>query len=179
MSKRRIVGLFGVVLCLLAACKTDPLYEDIEGAQLETDIKLIETYIEKNKIDAKRTDEGLFYVIGAAGAGETIKLEDQLRIQYKANYLEDGIKPLFFDSTASTDPELATKFILNTAIEGWQKGIPLVRKGGEIRLIVPSKMAYQNRVINKLPKNSILDFDIKVIDVLTPEQVKEKEEENK
>lgn len=176
MLKSRIIGLLGVVLCLLAACKTDPLYEDIEGAQLETDIKLIETYIEKNKIDAKRTDEGLFYVIGETGAGNSINLTDTLRIQYKANFLKDGIEPLFFDSTASTEPELATKFVLNTGIEGWQKGIPMVRKGGKIRLIVPSKMAYQNRVINKLPINSILDFDIKVIDVLPKV---EKVEENK
>lgn len=176
MLKSRIIGLFVVVLCLVAACKTDPLYEDIEGAQLETDIKLIEAYVEKNKIEAKRTDEGLFYVIEEAGAGDAFRLVDTLRIQYKANFLKDGIQPLFFDSTASTDPDLATRFVLNTGIEGWQKGIPMIRKGGKIRLIVPSKMAYQNRVVSKLPINSILDFDIKLIDVIAKV---EKEEENK
>lgn len=176
MLKSRIIGLFVVVLCLVAACKTDPLYEDIEGAQLETDIKLIEAYVEKNKIEVKRTDEGLFYVIEEAGAGDAFRLVDTLRIQYKANFLKDGIQPLFFDSTASTDPALATTFVLNTGIEGWQKGIPMIRKGGKIRLIVPSKMAYQNRVVSKLPINSILDFDIKLIDVIPKV---EKEEENK
>lgn len=176
MLKSRIIGLFVVVLCLVAACKTDPLYEDIEGAQLETDIKLIEAYVEKNKIEAKRTDEGLFYVIEEAGAGDAFRLVDTLRIQYKANFLKDGIQPLFFDSTASTDPVLATTFVLNTGIEGWQRGIPMIRKGGKIRLIVPSKMAYQNRVVSKLPINSILDFDIKLIDVIPKV---EKEEENK
>jgi FKBP-type peptidyl-prolyl cis-trans isomerase FkpA len=45
------------------------------------------------------------------------------------------------------------------------EGVPLVKKGGKIRLIIPPTLGYgsQNRV--KIPPYSILDFDVEVLDV--------------
>lgn len=174
MLKSRFIGLFAIVLCLSAACETEPLYEDIERAQLETDIKLIETYLTANQLSAEKTSDGLYYQVESAGAGDVISQADTLKIQYKGYYLKDGVMPLLYDSTRSTDPLLATTLVLENAIEGWQKGIPLVRKGGKLRLILPSKLAYQNRQIGILPKNSIMDFDIRILDVIKPNK-----EENK
>jgi FKBP-type peptidyl-prolyl cis-trans isomerase FkpA len=53
---------------------------------------------------------------------------------------------------------------LGTLIAGWQIGLPLIQKGGEIKLIVPSSLAY-GCGNGPLPANSILYFDIHLVDV--------------
>jgi FKBP-type peptidyl-prolyl cis-trans isomerase FkpA len=65
--------------------------------------------------------------------------------------------------------------MMTEVIQGWQQGIRLIGVGGEIRLIIPSTMAYRDRLVGTLPPttnnplpgplpaNSILDFDIKLI----------------
>ena len=50
-------------------------------------------------------------------------------------------------------------------IEGWKIGIPLIKKGGKLKLIIPSALAYGCNDISGIPGNSILFFDIDLIDV--------------
>jgi FKBP-type peptidyl-prolyl cis-trans isomerase FkpA len=62
-------------------------------------------------------------------------------------------------------------FVLGTLIDGWKIGVPLIKKGGQIRLYIPPSLGYgssdvrdnQGRVI--IPGNSILIFDITLIDL--------------
>ncbi len=65
---------------------------------------------------------------------ETIELTDTVTVNYEGRLLDGTV----FDKT-KTEP---VKFPLNGVIEGWQKGIPLIKKGGQIRLLIPSPMAY-------------------------------------
>ena len=44
--------------------------------------------------------------------------------------------------------------------------IPLIQKGGKIRLLIPSGYAYGSQAQTQIPGNSILDFTIELIDVL-------------
>jgi FKBP-type peptidyl-prolyl cis-trans isomerase FkpA len=57
-----------------------------------------------------------------------------------------------------------TGWVLGSLIAGWQIGLPLIQKGGEIKLIIPSSLGYgcDN---GALPPNSILYFDIHLVDV--------------
>jgi FKBP-type peptidyl-prolyl cis-trans isomerase FklB len=61
---------------------------------------------------------------------------------------------------------LPATFPLNNLIKGWQIGLSLCKVGGKIRLIIPSGLAYsiRNRA-TEIPPNSILVFDITVLDV--------------
>jgi FKBP-type peptidyl-prolyl cis-trans isomerase FkpA len=54
---------------------------------------------------------------------------------------------------------------LGTLIEGWKEGLPYIKKGGSIRLIIPSQLAYGVQGSGTIPPFSCLDFDIKVKDV--------------
>jgi FKBP-type peptidyl-prolyl cis-trans isomerase FkpA len=58
-------------------------------------------------------------------------------------------------------------FTLGNVIKGWQLGIPLIKKGGIIRLLIPSRYAYgpyeQTQI--GLPKNAVLDFDIELYNI--------------
>ncbi|MCX6297073.1 MAG: FKBP-type peptidyl-prolyl cis-trans isomerase, partial [Bacteroidetes bacterium] len=57
-------------------------------------------------------------------------------------------------------------FGLNEVIKGWTEGIPYFKKGGKGKLIIPADLGYGSDDYNGIPGNSVLIFDIKLIDVL-------------
>jgi FKBP-type peptidyl-prolyl cis-trans isomerase FkpA len=66
-----------------------------------------------------------------------------------------------FDQT-TTQP---LNFPLGNVIVGWQIGVPLIKKGGKIRLLIPSGYGYGQGGSGKIPSNAVLDFDIELVDV--------------
>lgn len=178
MFKSKTLLLLIIAACSFAACKTAPAYD--KAAQLAIDDDLILKYIDSinktgvdsTRITAKRTPDGLYYQIYSDGNGTaTYNPTDTIRMRYTGS----TIKHLLYDMTPVVTDDLVPKFVFSSAIEGWQKGLIMIHPGGHIRLIIPSTMAYQNRVVPAtqqsnglpafLPANSILDFDIKLIGV--------------
>ena len=58
--------------------------------------------------------------------------------------------------------------------KGWQTGLPFCRQGGKIRLIIPSALAYTTRNLGIIPPNSILIFDVEVLEIKKEKQKKQK-----
>ena len=56
-------------------------------------------------------------------------------------------------------------FNLLELIQGWQKGLPLVKKGGKIKLIIPPSLGYGATPQQGIPANSVLVFDIELVGV--------------
>jgi FKBP-type peptidyl-prolyl cis-trans isomerase FkpA len=52
-----------------------------------------------------------------------------------------------------------------TIIEGWDKGIPGMRVGGQRRLVIPPSMAYGSDRWGMIPPNTTLIFDIELLGV--------------
>ncbi|XHR93659.1 FKBP-type peptidyl-prolyl cis-trans isomerase [Mucilaginibacter sp. UC70_90] len=52
-------------------------------------------------------------------------------------------------------------------IKGWQLGIPQIKPGGKVRLLIPSRYAYGPYAQDSihLPANSVLDFQIQLYNV--------------
>jgi FKBP-type peptidyl-prolyl cis-trans isomerase FkpA len=50
-------------------------------------------------------------------------------------------------------------------IEGWKIGLPLLKKGGHIKLYVPPSLGYGPSPNRNIPGNSVLIFDIRLVDV--------------
>ena len=84
---------------------------------------------------------------------------DAIRINYSATLVNIG--QFGFDS-ATTTP---ISFNLGGVIMGWQIGLSLLQKGGVIRLIIPSSLAYGCRDNGSIKANSILYFDVELVDV--------------
>jgi len=63
--------------------------------------------------------------------------------------------------------DIPPSFVLGDVLRGWQFGIPMVNKGGIIRLIFASRYGYgpYAQPVLGLSPNSILDFRIEVFDV--------------
>lgn len=140
----------------IASCEKPELYD--ENAQYLLDEALIKNWADTSKTELKKDSSGLYYRIIQEGTGlKAQNLEDRLQVLYTGKLLTDTI---VFSKTTDT---VTYKFLFGNSIEGWKKGLPLIKEGGRIRLIVPSKMAYRNYdVVPLVPKNSVLDFDITI-----------------
>jgi FKBP-type peptidyl-prolyl cis-trans isomerase FkpA len=83
--------------------------------------------------------------------------ESTVTVAYKG-YLTDGT---VFDESDSN----GITFSLRNVIQGWQEGIPLFKEGGSGMLLIPSALGYGSSSQGQIPANSVLIFEITLIDV--------------
>ncbi|MBS1759886.1 MAG: FKBP-type peptidyl-prolyl cis-trans isomerase [Bacteroidetes bacterium] len=132
------------------------------AAQRNQEIKFIERAINSGKTDVKSNEQGVYYTMMKEGNGKQVNINDTVTVNYKGYLFSNGE---VFDET-KTKP---ATFPLMRLIKGWQIGIPLCKVGGKIKLVIPSDMAYSIRTRSpKIPPNSILVFEIEVIETKSP-----------
>jgi FKBP-type peptidyl-prolyl cis-trans isomerase FkpA len=114
------------------------------------------SYAVANNIDAVKHVSGIYYQVTDGGTGVAPTANSTVTAAYTGKLLNGTI----FDSRTAS-------FSLSGVIEGWQIGIPLIKKGGKIKLIIPSSYAYgcNGSPGAGIPPNSVLFFDISLIDV--------------
>lgn len=136
-----------VVILSLCACNEKQVVN-----QDDIDKQLIINYLEQNNIQAEEDPSGVFYIISEPGGSVKPRIASTVTVSYDGRLL-DGHR---FDSGEFfTSP-------LSSLIQGWQIGIPLIGEGGQIKLIIPSTLAYGNKSRPSIPANSILIFDVKL-----------------
>lgn len=129
-------------------------------AQLATENAVIKKAIAEGKTDAINEFKGLYYVVMNEGAGRQVNVTDTVMVNYKGYLFSDGT---VFDQTTGTP----RKFPLSRLIAGWQIGVPILKTGGKIKLVIPSHLAYSIRTRSpKIPPNSTLVFEIEVVEAI-------------
>ena len=107
--------------------------------------------------------DGVYYSILKEGTGRQVSVNDTVTIFYKGYLFNDGS---VFDETK----DKPATFPLKRLIMGWQIGVPLCKVGGKIKIIIPSNLGYSIRTrAAKIPPNSILVFEIEVVDAKAPQ----------
>jgi hypothetical protein len=136
------------------------LFGHIDSVQQnQIDKKLIEDRIASGKTDVKNNEHGVYYTMMKEGTGRQVSVNDTVVAFYKGYLFKDG---LLFDQTK----DKPATFSLKRLIKGWQIGVPLCKVGGKIKLVIPSDLAYSIRTrAAKIPPNSILVFEIEVVEV--------------
>jgi FKBP-type peptidyl-prolyl cis-trans isomerase FkpA len=125
--------------------------------QLAKEEVVIKKFIADNNIPAVRHESGVYYQIIEPGTGSYVyTASSKVTVNYKGRLLSGSI----FDQSTS-----AITFPLGNVIVGWQIGVPLIQKGGKIRLLIPSGYAYGANGAGSIPANAVLDFDIELVDV--------------
>lgn len=150
-SMYKYLFYFGLILCF-SFCKKKNTVD-----QPAKDEEIIKNYIVENKLNAKATGSGLYYVITAQGTGARPNLSSTVTVVYKG-YLTDGT---VFDQSNSA----GASFGLSGVIKGWQEGIPYFNKGGTGKLLIPSALGYGSQAQAKIPANSVIIFDINLTEV--------------
>jgi FKBP-type peptidyl-prolyl cis-trans isomerase len=115
-------------------------------------------YLADNKITAKPTASGLYYIETKKGSGQSPKETDIVKVHYTGKLLDGTV----FDSSVGKDP---IEFPLNGVIKGWTEGLQLMKKGGKANLIIPSAIAYGPQGGGPIPPYSTLVFEVELLDV--------------
>jgi FKBP-type peptidyl-prolyl cis-trans isomerase FkpA len=132
-----------------------------ERTQAAVDDRVIREFIAaKNITGMVKHPSGVYYAISAPGAGgQVIGLGSSLTANYTGKTL-DGVT---FDSSNDGTAVLP----LSRMIGGWQEVLPLVKKGGKVRMLIPSPLAYGKRGTEAgTLANTVLDFEVEVLDVV-------------
>lgn len=126
--------------------------------QAEIDEQLIQKFIKKENIVASRDTSGVYYSIIDTGVINPFLTSSSLVTVGFVGKLMDG-------TVVAESNQFHPAYILGSVIKGWQYGITKIKKGGTVRLLIPSRQAYGPYDQPKIPANSVLDFTITVFDV--------------
>jgi len=122
-------------------------------------------YVTANNISAVEHTSGVFYSINTAGAGESPTVCSNVTVRYTGSLIPGGT---VFDTNAGTS---GSNFTLGQLIGGWQKVLPLIKRGGSITLYIPPSLGYGQQNVRDqtgnviIPGNSYLKFNIELINV--------------
>ncbi len=132
-------------------------------------------YIAKNKLEPKKTDSGLQYIVKEEGTGNKPVVGDTVVVNYTGTLVNGTI----FDTN---DAELAKKenkfnpmrqyepirFRVghDPVIQGWTEGLQLLSKGSKATLLVPSSIGYGERGGGTIPPYAPLVFDVELVDIV-------------
>ena len=125
--------------------------------QAKKDEATIQKYIGDHGLNATAAGDGLYYVISSQGTGANPSLSSVVTVSY-TGMLTDG-------SVFDASTQAGATFQLTGVIKGWQEGMPFFKKGGKGKLLIPSAMGYGVAGSSGIPPNSVLIFDINLIDV--------------
>lgn len=147
----------------------------MEGLKKAEDGK-ITSYIEKNKLQPKKTATGLQYVITKEGAGNNPVVGDSVVINYTGaltngkvfdtNNPDVAKKNNLFNAMRPYEP-LRVRVGHTPVIPGWTEGLQLLKKGSKATFIIPSALGYGERQqSNMIPAYAPLVFDVEIVDVI-------------
>jgi hypothetical protein len=108
--------------------------------------------------DLQMSESALFYHIIRPGDGPAVAWGDRLVVHYTV--YDTNLQPLDSSHKRRTPFE----FYLGNVIQGWNEGLPLIRTGGRILLLIPAYKAYGEEGLKDLiPPGSHLLFDIEIL----------------
>ncbi|WP_214072206.1 FKBP-type peptidyl-prolyl cis-trans isomerase [Mucilaginibacter sp. dw_454] len=176
----RVVVIILFFIAGLTACKK----EDNGGsvaykAQAAEDDLLVSNFLKANPtLTATKIDtSGVYYVVEQPGTGTDLFTNStQVTVGYTGRLINKDLTEQVFTQTKDSTSDFHPSFVLSQVILGWRLGIPFGKKGGTIRLLIPSRYAYGPAaqplvgvtfgLKNGLPANAVVDFDITLYDVI-------------
>lgn len=138
-----IIAVSLLSMLVFTSCEKD-------SNQGEIDRGLIEAYALDHNLDGQFTASGLYYEIIEPGNNFHPTLNSEITVSYTGYYLDDEI----FD-----EGEYLTGY-LGAFIDGWQEGLQLIGEEGQIKLVVPSALAYGSTGKGPIGPNEVLVFDV-------------------
>lgn len=152
--------MLAAVLVLGMALMTSSCNKDngCNGKSVESEDAVMKAFMQANGINGTRHSRGFYYEILSPGSSTKPLQASLIYCTYKGTLLDGKV----FDEQANPGN---TGFRLNATIEGWQLGIPLIGKGGRIKLVLPSSLAYGCEGSGEdIPANSPLYFEVSLVD---------------
>lgn len=112
------------------------------------------------KDGVKVTASGLQYEVLREGKGKKPSANDTVQVHYEGKLLSGDV----FDSSYKRGEPV--EFPVNGVISGWTEALQLMPVGSKWRLTIPSDLAYGERGNRGIPPNSVLVFDVELLDIV-------------
>jgi FKBP-type peptidyl-prolyl cis-trans isomerase FkpA len=116
----------------------------------------------------KTTESGLQYKELVAGKGKSPDGDAEVKVRYRGTRLDDtGKFTTEFDSTEKREPAV---FPVTGVIPGWTEALKMMKPGAKWELTVPSDLAYGPQGRPGIPPNSVLRFEVELVEVMKAEK---------
>ena len=116
------------------------------------------TFCNANGITPTKDTSGLYYQVLNQGTAPVPDINDTVSVTYVGKFTDGTV----FGESGSTPIKAA----LSDFIEGWTIGLQKIAKGGQMKMVIPSALAYGCQGYYTIPPNAILYFDITITDVI-------------
>lgn len=159
--KKIVIAL--LVPAVMISCKKSETttvtcqYTESTTVASAAEIASVQAYCSTNAPGAVQHSSGIFYEITNAGSGSAAGLCSYVTVKYTGR---------LFNGTIFDQNLFGTTFQLGNLIVGWQKGLPLIKANGTIRLFIPPSLGYgASGSGTSIPPNAYLVFDIQLNNV--------------
>ena len=135
---------------------TSTCVSNTTGIPTAAEIASLQNYLTSHAITATQHPGGFFYIIISHGSGATPNVNSGVTIKYTGT-LENGD---IFDQNLTGYTTVLSQLIL-----GFQRGLPLIQKGGAIKLFLPPSLGYGCNQAGSIPPGSNLIFTVELTNV--------------
>lgn len=131
---------------------------DIRGTQLGKDKQIIEDYLKEKGINnAKQEPSELYSQIKSEGTGQKPSTDTKkATLKYTLSVLGNDTPIEKYDKATEVD--------LLTMPRGMRESLWLLKKGGKGTFYIPAPLGYSDRQHGSIPPNSVLVYDVELID---------------
>jgi len=152
--KKLLVAMFcaAAVMYAFSCSKATTNGGSCNGPKAVVDSTQLLAFAKKYGINPIADTSWLYYEVINPGSGGSPSASSKVFVRYAARFM-DGT---YLDSSA-----VSTRYSMDSLIKGWQYGLPKIKAGGQIKLLVPSALAYGCMgVPGTIPANAPLYFNI-------------------
>ncbi|MBO9618102.1 MAG: FKBP-type peptidyl-prolyl cis-trans isomerase [Niabella sp.] len=154
---RKLFGLAivaAVAALIVASCMKNNATGSCTPQPVAAEMPTMQKYAADSSITATQDATGILYQIIDPGTGAQPAATDSITINYVGRLVSTG---QLFDANNNVT------FKLSELIEGWQIGIPKIKVGGKIKLIMQSSLAYGCTGAGPIAPNQPLYFYIELL----------------
>lgn len=139
--------------------------EDMKVSARSQSVDQFEAWVKENHPEAVKLESGIYYLQTQApdeGAAAPASGTSQVSVHYTGKFI-DGEK---FDSSHDRGEPITFPLGQGRVIEGWDKGIAVMKKHEKGTLFIPYTLGYGERGFpGAIPPKATLVFDVELVDI--------------
>ncbi|HAM98229.1 MAG TPA: hypothetical protein DCQ26_06425 [Marinilabiliales bacterium] len=121
--------------------------------------KLLNDFLVRTNTTAEPSMSGLYWIEMKPGTGKIPAPGKKVTVHYLGYFIDGQL----FDSSYDRKEPFTFTLGVGEVIPGWDEGIARMKMGGKYKLIIPSHLAYGDELVDPIPPNSTLVFEIEVL----------------
>ncbi|MDR1590645.1 MAG: FKBP-type peptidyl-prolyl cis-trans isomerase [Puniceicoccales bacterium] len=144
--------------------KMQQFLEDKEKEQVANNKKLGDVFLKAKLAEQgfQKTPSGVVYKIIQPGNAKRANDDSNISIDYIGKSTNGKV----FESTYERN-EKAVVYV-GSLVPGFSEIVKLIGEGGEVQAFIPPDLAYGDETVGPIPGGSVLDFSIKVHEIIQP-----------